>query len=146
VVAALLLPQQPAGQAASPPLAAALRWIGPGEVAFMILFMGVIVTSGWFVAPLLALHELGTGDARALAKRAFNRNDIVILVASNLPFFAILALAALSELSLLLSLGIVPLFSIYQYVTYRHVFLGRKQNQPVTARANAGRIAQSALH
>jgi len=146
VVAALLLPHLPSGETASPPLAAALGWIGPGEVAFMILFMGIIVTSGWFLAPLLALHELGTRDARALARRAFNRNDIVILVASNMPFFAILALAALSELSLLLSLGIVPLFAIYQYVSYRHVFLGRKQNQPLPARSTAGRAAQTALH
>lgn len=146
VFAALLIPHEPVGQAASPPPVAALRWIGPGEVAFMILFMGTIVTSGWFLAPLLALHELATRDARALAKRAFDRNDIVILVASNLPFFAILALAAFTELSLLLSLAIVPLFAIYQYVSYRHVFLGRKQNQPVPTRAAVDRAAQPASH
>ena len=143
VIAALLLADVAgAGGASRQPLAA-LRWIGPGEVSFMILYMGTIVTSSWFLAPLLALHDLATGDSRALARRAFRKNDIVILVASNLPFFAILVLASISEFSQLLSLGLVPLFAIYQYVSYRQVFLGRKQNQPVPVKAQAGRAAQA---
>jgi hypothetical protein len=143
IVAALLLADVPgAGGASRQPLAA-LRWIGPGEVSFMILYMGTIVTSTWFLAPLLALHDLGTADSRALARRAFDKNDIVILVASNLPFFAILVVASISEFSQLLSLGLVPLFAIYQYVSYRHVFLGRRQNRPVPVKEQARQVAQA---
>jgi hypothetical protein len=141
LLAALLLGEVAGGGGASRQPIAVLRWIGPGEVSFMILYMGTIVTSSWFLSPLLALHELGTGDSRALARRAFDKNDVVILVASNLPFFTILVLASISAFNQLLSLLLVPLFSIYQYVSYRHVFLGRKQNQPVAVKGSAGRIA-----
>lgn len=144
VIAALVLADVSSAGDSSRQLLAFLQWIGPGEVAFMILFMGTIVTSTWFLAPLLALHELGTADSRALAKRAFDKNDIVVLVASNVPFFTILVVAALSEISLLLSLAIVPLFAIYQYVSYRHVFLGRRQNETVPVKEPANRIAQAA--
>lgn len=141
VLAALLLADASSGGGASRQAFAALQWIGPGQVSFMILFMGTIVTSTWFLAPLLALHELGTKDSRALAKRAFVKNDIVVLVASNVPFFATLLLAAMTEISLLLSLVIVPLFAIYQYVSYRHVFLGRKHNRPEFVKQPAGETA-----
>lgn len=146
VIAAVLIPEMPAAESTSQAARATLWWIEPGELSFMILYMGTIVTSMWFLAPLLALHELELRDARALAKRAFIKNDIVILVASNVPFFAILVLAALTEISLLLSLLLVPLFAIYQYVAYRHVFLGRKQNAPVPARAATAGARESAFN
>jgi hypothetical protein len=146
VLAALLIGDVAGeGEAARQSLSA-LRWIGPGEVSFMIVYMGTIVTSSWFLAPLLALHELGTRDARALAKRAFDKNDIVILVASNVPFFVILVLASTVEASQVLSLGLLPLFAIYQYVGYRHVFLGRKQNRPRRAKTPARRVAPASSH
>jgi len=141
VITALLLPSLPAGaQQADEPLRV-LRWIEPGELSFMILFMGTIVTSMWFLAPLLALHEIGLRDARALARRAFDKNDIVVLVASNVPFFGILGCALVTEISVALSPLLVPLIAIYQYVAYRHVFLGRRENAPLPAKAAVGQTA-----
>ena len=111
------------------------RWMWLGEAAFVILYMGILITSMWFLSPLLALHDLGLRDARALAKRAEDKNLLVILVAGNLPFFIVVSLILITEVSLLLSLLFVPLLGIYQYVSYRHVFLGRKKSDPVPAKA-----------
>jgi len=141
VITAMLFPGVPAGdQPAREPLAV-LSWIEPGELSFMILYMGIIVTSTWFLAPLLALHELGLRDARALARRAFFKNDIVVLVASNVPFFTILGCALITNASVALSPFLVPLIAIYQYVAYRHVFLGRRQNAPQPAKDAVGETA-----
>jgi len=141
VITALLLPGAPAGEAPAQEQLAVLLWIEPGELSFMILYMGIIVTSMWFLAPLLALHELGLRDARALAKRAFDKNDLVVLVASNVPFFSILGCALITEVSVALSPLLVPLIAIYQYVAYRHVFLGRRQNAPQPVKAAVGETA-----
>ena len=141
VVASLLLPSMSGGEQSGREQLALLRWIEPGELSFMILFMGTIVTSMWFLAPLLALHELGLRDARGLARRAFDKNDIVVLVASNVPFFTILGCALITQVSVALSPLLVPLFAIYQYVAYRHVFLGRRQNAPLPAKAALGETA-----
>jgi hypothetical protein len=141
VLTALLLPQAADGEQAARQQLAVLRWIEPGELSFMILFMGTIVTSTWFLAPLLALHDLGLRDARVLARKAFDKNDIVVLVATNVPFFGILGCALISEVSVALSLLLVPLIAIFQYVSYRHVFLGRRENAPVPAKAAVGETA-----
>ena len=141
VLTALLLPGASGGEQAASEQLAVLRWIEPGELSFMILFMGTIVTSTWFLAPLLALHELGLRDARALAKRAFDKNDIVVLVATNVPFFGILGCALLTEVSVALSPLLVPLIAIFQYVSYRHVFLGRRENAPLPAKSTVGESA-----
>ncbi len=141
VITALLLPGLPAGEQPAREALAILRWVEPGELSFMILFMGTIVTSMWFLAPLLALHDLGLRDARALARRAFVKNDIVVLVASNVPFFTILGCALITEVSMLLSPLLVPLIAIFQYVAYRHVFLGRRENAPLPAKTALGETA-----
>jgi len=141
VLTALLFSGVTGGEQSSREPAAVLLWIEPGELSFMILYMGIIVTSSWFLAPLLALHELGLRDARALARRAFDKNDIVVLVASNVPFFTILGCALVSDVSVALSPLLVPLIAIYQYVAYRHVFLGRRQNAPQPVKAAVGETA-----
>ena len=141
VITAMLFPSLPAGEEPAREPLAILLWIEPGELSFMILYMGIIVTSTWFLAPLLALHELGLHDARALAKRAFVKNDIVVLLASNVPFFTILGCALITNVSVSLSPLLVPLIAIYQYVAYRHVFLGRRENAPQPAKAAVGETA-----
>ncbi|HHH36085.1 MAG TPA: hypothetical protein ENK48_04570 [Gammaproteobacteria bacterium] len=127
----------PGNDYAGTALFAAFRWVLPGELAFLILYTGIVVTSLWFLTPLLALHELTLRDAMRLARRAEGRNEGVILAASYLPFLPFVLLFMYSDLSLPLSLLYVPLFAIYQYVSYRHVFLGRRDNKPARARVRA---------
>jgi hypothetical protein len=113
-----------------------LKWLWPGKIAFLSLYFGLIILSLWFLSPLLALHEIGLRDSMALAKRAERMNEEVLLAASHLPFILFsLSMSFLPGLSLVMAFLMFTLFAPYQYVVYRHVFLGRKQNKPAIARA-----------
>ena len=118
-----------------------LKWVFRGDLAFKMLCMGVIVSTLWFLLPLLALTEMRLGEAVALAKRAEDKNELVIFIASYLPFLVVIVASLLSEWALLASLFLLPLFSTYQYVSYRHVFLGRKQNNPESVPERQGVVA-----
>ena len=118
----------------------------PGEMSFIILFMGSLATSMWFLPPLLSLHDLNIRDARALAKRADEKNALVILLGGNMPFLLFIALMMITEISLILSLLVVPFVAIYQYVSYRHIFLGRKQNAPAIAKASSIETVKTATN
>ena len=113
------------------------RWVWPGKFALTILYIGIMVTSMWFLPPLLALHELGLGDARKLARRAYRINDWIVFLAAYVPFVVLILLSLVTELSYLLNLLFVPLFALYLYVSYRHVFLGKRENSPVPAKTAA---------
>ncbi|HKB59920.1 MAG TPA: hypothetical protein VKC56_07750 [Gallionellaceae bacterium] len=123
-----------------------LHWMWPGKIAFLSLYFGLIILSLWFLSPLLALHEMGLRDALKLAKRAERMNEEVMLVGSHLPFIVFsLSMSFLPGFSLLLVFALFILFAPYQYVVYRHVFLGRKQNQPAPVRM-AHRLATAPAH
>jgi len=115
------------------PLFSQLAWLAYGHLAFMIIYMGIVITSFWFLNPLLALHSLTLRDSISLAKRAEARNFLVVFVASYPIMLVLIAFELISELSLFLNIFLVPLFGIYQFVSYRHVFLGKKENSPVMA-------------
>lgn len=123
-----------------------VKWFWPGLFPFMILYMGIVVTSMWFLPPLLSLHELEISDARSLAKRAVQKNEWVIFVASYIPFLFIVALTLLTVASFVLSLVFVPLFAIYLYVSYRHVFLGKKENSPVLTKAKISILRENTVN
>ena len=129
--AALLAPDVPAGETGASEVFPLYRWLWPGTVSFLVLYTGTIMTFTWFLFPLLALNELAIGEARALARRAMRKNEKVVVIASTLPFLLLVGLGLLSEVSYLLSLPAVPLYAAFQYVSYRHILLGRKQNAPL---------------
>lgn len=123
-----------------------LKWMWPGKIAFLSLYFGMIILSLWFLSPLLALHEMGLRAALALARRAERMNEQVLLVASHMPFMLFsLAMSFLPGLSLVVAFALFTLFAPYQYVVYRHIFLGRKDNAPVPARA-AHAVAHTHSH
>lgn len=113
----------------------AFKWVWPGKFSFTILYIGIVMTSMWFLPPLLALHELDIGDARKLARRAQQKNEWVVFLASYIPFVLMIVLTFVTELSYLLNLLFVPLFALYLYIAYRHVFLGKRENSPVPLKA-----------
>jgi hypothetical protein len=114
----------------------ALKWMWPGKIAFLSLYFGLIILGLWFLSPLLALHEMGLRASWKLARRAERMNEQVIFFASHLPFIAFsLSMSFFPGASLILAFALFVLFAPYQYVVYRHVFLGRKQNRAVPARA-----------
>lgn len=122
------------------PLYKKLAWLRLGQFAFMIMYSAIVIASFWFLNPLLALHSMRLRDAISLAKRGINKNAIVIFVASYPFLLLILVLDLISELSLFANLFFVPLFGVYQYVSYRHVYLGKKENSPARVRASVAAV------
>ena len=110
------------------------RWVWPGKVSFMILYLGIVVSAMWLLPPLLSLHELKISDAKRLARKAEKLNEWPIFLASYLPLVLVIALSLVTEVSFLLSIFFVPLFPIYMYVAYRHIFLGKRDNVPIPAK------------
>jgi hypothetical protein len=125
-----------------------LKWMWPGKIAFLSLYFGLIILALWFLSPLLALHEMGLRASWVMARRAERMNEQVLLVASHLPFIVFsLAMSFLPGFSLLVAFALFTLFAPYQYVVYRHVFLGRKQNRPALARATPALVpARAHVH
>lgn len=119
----------PVGQTHSP-LFPFVKWLWSGQVAFVILYVGLTVLSFWFLSPLLALQEIELGAAVKLARRAENMNEWVVFVASYLPMLPFAVLMMLTDLTMVAALPLFPLFAAYQYVSYRHVFLKRRKNNP----------------
>ena len=144
LAATSLAPEVPASGSQASEILPIYRWLWPGTIAFLIFYTGTIMTFTWFLLPLLALHELAIADARALAWRAIRKNEKVVLIASVVPFLALILVGLLSEASCLLSLVAVPLFAAFQYVSYRQIFLGRKHNATVPVKAAGARLANSA--
>lgn len=107
-----------------------LQWLYPGTVGLFVVYIGVMVTTMWFLLPLTVFHRLGFIDALKLAKHGERINFPVVVVASYLPFFVFFGLFIVSELALIVAIFCMPLFGIYLYVAYRHVYLGRRENSP----------------
>ena len=113
----------------------ALAWLWPGHLSLLVLITCVVITSLWFLPPILALNALTFEESRRLARTAEHINEWVIFVATYPPLLTMIILMTLTELSLVLSLIYLPFFAIYLYVSYRHVFLGRKDNYPVVEKS-----------
>lgn len=108
-----------------------LRWLRAGALEFYILYMAILVTSLWFLNPLLIINKLNLRDSIKLAKFAEDMNGLVVFIASYVPFIVYLLLLMTTEIYLVIAFVLFPLFGIFQYVSYRHIFLGKKENSPV---------------
>jgi hypothetical protein len=111
-----------------------LKGLEPGTIRFYVLYLGIVVSSFWFLNPLIILNHLGLAEAIKLAKKADSKNEWTIFLASYVPLICFVILSLISEISLAVGFALYPLFSIYQYVSYRHVFFGKKENMPVATR------------
>ncbi|HEY5993584.1 MAG TPA: hypothetical protein VIU46_03190 [Gallionellaceae bacterium] len=119
-----------------------IKWLWPGLIASMCLYSGVTILTLWLLAPLLALHELGLRASMALARRGEKMNVEAFFYASYLPYFCYgLLLIFLDDVAFIIGAVLLPLFAPYQYVVYRHIFLGRKQNKPLAKTATAAALS-----
>lgn len=134
-VASLLMFDDVLSEAGGPPPISFLQWLYPGTVGLFVVYIGVMVTTMWFLLPLTVFHRLGFIDALKLAKQGERINFPVVVVASYLPFFIFFGLFIVSELALIVAILCMPLFGIYLYVAYRHVYLGRRDNSPALVKA-----------
>ena len=86
-----------------------------------------MILDGWFVVPLMVCQNLTLTEAWRLSRLAWQRNGFVLKIAVEMIAFAGLLLASIPVFTLLYFPFIGALF----YVSYRHVFLGRKDNAPI---------------
>ena len=136
-VASFLIVDDLLGIDSGPPAIPYLQWLYPGTISLFVVYIGVMITTLWFLLPLTVFHKLSLLDAMRLAKRGEQKNFVVVVLASYLPFSAFFLLFMFSELALLVAVACLPLFGIYLYVSYRHVYLGRRDNAPAKVRHRA---------
>ncbi len=107
-----------------------LQWLYPGTVGLFVVYIGLMVTTMWFLLPVTVFNRLSFVESVKYAKQGERINFFVVVVASYVPFFAFFTLFIVSELALLVAIAGMPWFGIYLYVAYRHVYMGRKENAP----------------
>ena len=107
-----------------------LQWLYPGTVGFFVVYIGLMVTTMWFLMPITVFNRLSFIESMKLAKQGERINFAVVVVASYVPFFAFFMLFIISELALVVAIAGLPWFGIYLFVSYRHVYMGRKENAP----------------
>lgn len=142
-VADMLMLDEVVSETSAPPAIAVLQWLYPGTISFFVVYIGIMVTTMWFLMPLTIFHKLGFVDSIKLAKLGERKNFPVIAAASYLPFFIFFILFVFSELALVVAVVAMPLFAIYQYVSFRHVYMGRKESQPARVQVAQGLPAES---
>ncbi len=112
-----------------------LQWLYPGTVGMFVVYIGIMVSTMWFLLPLLAFTNLKFMESVRLAKQGERINFLVVVVASYTPFFIFFFLFLFSELALVVAIAGLPWFGLYLFVSFRHVYLGRKQNAPEVVRS-----------
>ena len=125
---------------------ASFSWLGAGFLPLLILMYCIVVSTLWFLLPLLTLSPLNIEESRKIARWAEQINEWAIFVATYTPLIFISILLVLTELSIILNLLYLPFFSIYMYITYRHVFLGRKENYPIVEKSVEAIDAEPAVN
>ena len=108
---------------------ALLWWLVPGMFNFELLYSVIIVTNLWFLTPLVTLNHLHISDAARLSWKADKLNTLAVFGTVIVPFIVLFLLFTSTVLSTVFTFMLFPFFGIMQYVSYRHVFLGRKDNQ-----------------
>lgn len=112
-----------------------LQWLYPGTVGLFVVYIGIMVSTMWFLLPIVAFTSLTPMEAARLAKQGERINFPVVVVASYTPFFLFFILFLFSELALVVAIAGLPWFGLYLFVSFRHVYLGRKENAPEVVRS-----------
>jgi len=118
-------------QPPSPQPIPVLQWLNVGTFALIVVYMGIMISTMWFLIPLVIFYKLGLVDSVKFARQGERKNFMVVYAASYLPFMVFFVMYALSDLSLVMAVAALPLFAIYLYVSFRHVYMGRKESDPV---------------
>lgn len=129
-LASMLMLDEVVSETSVPPPIDVLQWLYPGTISLFVIYIGIMVTTMWFLLPLTVFHKLGFIDSVLFAKQGERKNFPVIAAASYLPFMVFFILFVFSELALVVAVAALPLFAIYMYVSFRHVYMGRKESQP----------------
>lgn len=112
-----------------------MDWLLPSVMRFFFLYSLVTLSLSWFLFPLLVFHKLSLLESIRLSRLAFQRNETVILIVSYVPMLLLVVLLLVTEMSLLVCTVFFPLYAIFLYVSYRHIFLQQKSNRLVPVKA-----------
>ncbi len=106
--------------------------MGAVFLCFILLVMFTLRT--FFCVPLILFHDMNYSEAQTLSHRAIMKNmrvmSIVLMMWVTVFIIAINVVPALAIVFL-------PLFSAFNYVSYRHIFLGQGTNENVKERKEA---------
>jgi len=142
-VASMLMFDEVVTESSVPPPIEVLQWLYDGTISLFVAYIGIMVTTMWFLLPLTVFHRLGFVESVLFAKQGERKNFPVIAAASYLPFMVYFILFYFSELALVVAVVALPLFAIYLYVSFRHVYMGRKESMPEKVRAVEALPAES---
>ena len=142
-VASLLMFDEVVTESSVPPPIEVLQWLYDGTISLFVAYIGIMVTTMWFLLPLTVFHRLGFVESVLFAKQGERKNFPVIAAASYLPFMVYFILFFFSELALVVAVVALPLFAIYLYVSFRHVYMGRKESMPEKVRSVEALPAES---
>ncbi len=134
-VASMFMFESLMGESLEVPPISFLQWLYPGTVGLFVVYIGLMVTTMWFLLPVVVFNRLSFVESVKFAKQGERINFFVVVVASYVPFFAFFLLFLVSELALVVAVAGMPWFGIYLYVAYRHVYMGRKENAPEVVKA-----------
>jgi len=68
-VASMLMLDDIVSETSVPPPIAFLQWLYPGTISLFVVYIGVMVTTMWFLLPLSVFYKLGFVDAVLFAKQ-----------------------------------------------------------------------------
>jgi len=110
-----------------------ITWLAPGSMRFFIVVLSVTISGMWFLLPLCVFHSLSMLECALLSKRAETLNLSVILLVGYTPLMGTILILLLHDIGYVFITVAFPYFAAVQYVSYRHVFMRRKQNSPERA-------------
>jgi len=95
-------------------------------LCFILLVMFTLRT--FFCVPLILFHDMNYAEAQALSHRAIMKN---IKVMSIVLMMWVTVFVISVNVAPALAIVFLPLFSAFNYVSYRHIFLGQGTNEKV---------------
>ena len=98
-------------------------------LCFILLVMFMLRT--FFCVPLILFHDMNYAEAQALSHRAIMKNMKVMSIV--LMMWVTVFIVAI-KVAPVLAIVLLPLFSTFNYVSYRHIFLGQGTNEKVKER------------
>lgn len=108
--------------------ASVLALVDAGMLYFLLLAMFSLRT--FFAIPLMLFHDVEYSVAQSLSQKAIlmNMQPMSVVLFSWAGLFLVAMLKAP-----ILAVVLMPLFGVFIYVCYRHVFLGVTESQPAKA-------------
>lgn len=111
---------------------------GLGILIVMFLWMLFVGPLLWFLAPLMAVEGLSLRIAAAQSWDALHRNFFVYGLTLAVTLVAAVMIALGSSVA---AIVLYPILSCVMYVSYRHIWFNRAQNEPEPTRRRSAAAA-----